>query len=118
MMTRAEIARLTPKGRTQLFDELTGALFRTQEETATALEITRRTVQVWRKEDTVPLMALYALHSMAEGQLMQDLGAVIAHLDRIATVLAQLVTPAAAREPRGSAGSTGAASAGSAGSRQ
>jgi hypothetical protein len=118
MITRSEIAKLTPKGRTQLFDDLCGALFPTQGATATALEVTRRTIINWRNRDEVPLMALYALHSMCEGKLGAELEAVIASLDRIATVLAELIPAASTREPRGSAGKTATASAGSAGSKQ
>ena len=116
MITRSEIAKLTPKGRTQLFDDLCGALFPTQGATATALEVTRRTIINWRNRDEVPLMALYALHGMAEAQLVEGLGAVITHLDRIATVLAVLIPAAAVREPPGNAGKIAAAYAGNAAS--
>lgn len=118
MITRSEIAKLTPKGRTMLFDDLCGALFPTQGATATALEVTRRTIINWRNRDEVPLMALYALHGMAEAQLVEGLGAVITHLDRIATVLAVLIPAAAAREPRGSGGNFADVSAGNGGSKQ
>jgi hypothetical protein len=118
MITRSEIAKLTPKGRTALFDDLCGALFPSQGATATALEVTRRTVINWRQRDEVPLMALYALHGMAEAQLVEGLGAVIAHLDRIATVLAVLIPAASAPAPRGSGDKTATASAGNAGSKQ
>lgn len=106
MITRAEIAALTPKGRTQLFDDLAGVLFPTQEATANALEITRRTVLNWRSREEVPLMALYALHSMAEAKLGAELAQVAESLDRTARILAQLVSPSAAPAPRESNGST------------
>lgn len=118
MITRSEIAKLTPKGRTQLFDDLAGALFPSQEATGKALEVTRSTVHNWRSRDDVPLMALYALHGMAEAQLVEGLGAVISHLDRIATVLTVLIPAAAAREPRGSGDRTATASADSGGSKR
>ena len=69
MISRAEIAALTPKGRTALFIDLSEVIFPTQEACATGLEVTRRTIQNWRTGDGVPLMALYALHSMAEAKL-------------------------------------------------
>ncbi len=118
MITRSEIAKLTPKGRTALFDDLCGALFPTQGATATALEVTRRTIINWRQRDEVPLMALYALHGMAEAQLVEGLGAVITHLDRIATVLSVLIPAGAAPAPRGSGGNSATASADSAGSKR
>lgn len=102
MITRAEIAKLTPKGRTQLFDDLAGCLFPTQEACATGLEVSRKTIQNWRKDDNVPLMALLALHSMAEAKLGAELVAVVDGLDRIAGVLAALIT-AARRETSESA---------------
>jgi hypothetical protein len=118
MITRQEIAKLTPKGRTQLFDDLCGALFPTQGATATALEVTRRTIINWRQRDEVPLMALYALHGMAEAQLVEGLGAVITHLDRIANVLAVLIPAGGTPAPRGSADKIAGASAGNAGLKQ
>lgn len=110
MITREEIAKLTPKGRTHLFDDLSGLLFATQEQCATALEVTRFTLNNWRKADNVPLMALLALHSMAEGKLAADLTEIADRLASAAAILERLVSPASSRAaPSGSGGKNSAA---------
>ncbi len=116
MINRAQIETLTRKGRTQLFEELSGALFKTQAECADALEVTRKTVQNWRNNDAVPIMAVYALHSMAEAKLGQELVAVVEGLDRIAKILAQLIPSAGGRGTPGSGGTNSSALPGDAGS--
>lgn len=87
MITRDEIAQLTAKGRTQLFDELCAALFRTQEEAAVALEVTRRTIQNWRSREEVPLMALLALHPMMEVRIGQEMVTAAEAMERAANLL-------------------------------
>ena len=93
MINRHDIATLTPRGRTQLFNDLSSALFRTQADCATVLEVTVKTIQNWRNQDNVPIMALYALHSLAEAKLGQELLSVVESLDRVASILAQLIPP-------------------------
>ena len=114
MISRAEIAALTPKGRTALFIDLSEVIFPTQEGCATGLEVTRRTIQNWRTSDGVPLMALYALHSMAEAKLGAELAGVVAGLERIALILQSLISAAPALP--GNAGTTASASPAGAGS--
>ncbi len=116
MISRDDIAMLTPRGRTQLFDDLSGALFRTQADCATVLEITTKTIQNWRNNDNVPIMALYAMHSLAEAKLGQELVAVVEGLDRVASILAQLIPPASLRETPGSGGTNSSALKAGAGS--
>lgn len=112
MITRHEIAQLPPKGRTKLFDDLSAVLFATQADCATALEVSVRTVQNWRKDDLVPVMALYALHSMAEARLSAELVQVAAGLERAAQILAQLIPAGASSSTRGSSRTTASASPG------
>lgn len=107
MITRQEIAKLTPKGRTKLFDDLGGLLFATQEDLATGLEVTRGTVHNWRKDDKVPLMALYALHSMAEGRFHDDLALAAQKLEQAVFMLKIIF--GAKPGPSGSAGKNSAA---------
>jgi hypothetical protein len=116
MIDRTQIETLTPRGRTQLFDDLSGALFRTQGDCATALEVSTKTIQNWRNADTVPIMAVYALHSLAEAKLGRELAEVVAGLERIASILAQLIPSAVSRETPGNAGKNSSALPAGAGS--
>lgn len=93
MLTPKEIAQLKPAERTQLFDSLSKSVFRTQAETVAALDIALRTLQVWRADDTVPVMALLALQSctMAANKpsaLLQDARQIAAQLETTATAIA------------------------------
>ena len=108
MITRAEIAKLTPRGRTKLFDDLSGLLFATQEDCATGLEVTRKTIHNWRTDDKVPLMALYALHSMSEAKFAADLEQVAHKLEQAVFMLKLLF--GARPGPSGSAGKNASAS--------
>lgn len=104
MITRAEIAKLTPRGRTKLFDDLSGLLFQNQAELAAGLDVTAKTIQNWRKDHNVPLMALYALHSMAEGRFATDLAQIALKLEQATFMLKILL--GAKPGPSGSAGKT------------
>lgn len=95
MLTHDQIAKLAPEARTQLFDQLTGAAFRTQVETSAALDIALRTLQVWRSHHTVPVMALLALQSIAAAPnqpsaIVQDARQITGHLEKVGRELAQL----------------------------
>jgi hypothetical protein len=112
MITRDEIAKLPAKGRTALFDDLSALLFPTLNDCATGLDVTRGTVYNWRKKDDVPLMALYALHSMAEATLATDLADIAAKLERVTLILERIISPAGdRRETVGSADTTATACA-------
>ena len=95
MMTHDQIAKLAGPARTQLFDQLAGAVFRTQAETCAALDIALRTLQVWRSQDTVPIMALLAMQSIAAAPnqpsaIVQDAKQIAGHLEKTMRELAQL----------------------------
>lgn len=93
MLTAKEIAQLTPKDRTDHFDRLAALVFSTQAEVATALDIALRTLQNWRKDQTVPVMAILALQSIAEAPnqpsaLLQDARQIAAQLEVTAEAIA------------------------------
>lgn len=87
MLSRAEIRSLTPQGRTQLFDDLCALLYRTQEEAADALEVSRRTVVNWRSKHNVPLHVLYALHAMTQEEIGAQLAATVSGLGEVAAAI-------------------------------
>lgn len=96
MLTHDQIAQLSGPERTQMFDRLVAALFRNQDEICAALGIgTRRTVQNWRADHSVPQMALLALQSIAAAPnepsaLVQDARQIAGHLEHVGRELAQL----------------------------
>jgi hypothetical protein len=81
------------------------------------LEITTKTIQNWRNDQKVPLMALYALHSLCEAKLGQELVAVVQSLDRIATVLAAIIPSVLPGTPESAGKNSSALTAGAASGR-
>jgi predicted lipoprotein len=95
MLPHDQIAKLAPEARTQLFDMLTGDLFPTQAAACAALDIALRTSQLWRSNNTVPVMALLALQSIASAPnqpsaIVQDARQIAGHLEKVGRELAQL----------------------------
>jgi hypothetical protein len=95
MLTAAQIAQLKPEARTQLFDQLCAAVFDTQVQTCESLGISSlRTLQNWRRDHSVPIMAVLAMQSIAAAPdqpsaLMQDARQIAAQLEAIAEATGQ-----------------------------
>jgi hypothetical protein len=95
MLTYDQIAKLAPEAKTQLFDRLGDDLFPTKGQIGAALGVALRTVQFWRSENSVPVMALLALQSIAAAPnqpsaIVQDARQIAGHLEKVGRELAQL----------------------------
>lgn len=94
MLTRNELAQLSDEDRVAMLDQLAGAIFRTQEDAAEALDVGRTTYLRWKRDKTVPLMALMSLQLLAvapdtQSALAIDAKAAAAELGEAAAKLAK-----------------------------
>lgn len=94
MLTAPQVAQLAPEARTQLFDQLCAAVFDTQAQACENLDISLRTLQNWRKDHSVPVMAILAMQSITAAPdqpsaIMQDARQIAAQLEAIADATGQ-----------------------------